>query len=242
MPLRNCLSCTWHHIQSCLFPWLTEEVGPLTAAHRKLITTLEVLGIEAFVRSWPELPGRPPHDRAALARAFVAKTVMQIPTTVMLVERLQADRQLRRLCGWESPRQVPSEATFSRGFAEFARSELPGRVHEALIKRTHEERIVGHISRDATAIEAREKPVKVVPPEAPKRQRGRPRKGEVVEKEPKRLQRQGSMSLAQMLADLPTHCAVGSKRNAKGHIVSWIGYKNGAKTSLCNGRFFDLGR
>ena len=46
MPLRNCLSCTWHHIQSCLFPWLTEEVGPLTAAHRKLITTLEVLGIE----------------------------------------------------------------------------------------------------------------------------------------------------------------------------------------------------
>jgi hypothetical protein len=27
-------------------------------------------------------------------------------------------------------------------------------VHEALIKRTHEDRLVGHISRDATAIEA----------------------------------------------------------------------------------------
>jgi len=225
MPLRNCLSCTWHHIQSCLFPWLTEEVGSLTAAHGKLITTLEVLRIEAFVRSWPELPGRPPHDRAALARAFVAKAVMQIPTTVMVLERLQADRQLRRLCGWESAGQLPSEATFSRGFAEFARSALPGRVHEALIKRTHEERIVGHISRDATAIEAREKPVTLVPPEKPKRQRGRPRKGEVVEKEAKRLERQGTMSLTQMLADLPTHCAVGSKRNAKGHTVSWIGYK-----------------
>jgi hypothetical protein len=27
-------------------------------------------------------------------------------------------------------------------------------LHEALIKRTHEDRLVGHISRDATAIEA----------------------------------------------------------------------------------------
>ena len=28
-----------------------------------------------------------------------------------------------------------------------------------------------------------------------------------------------------MLADLPTACAVGTKRNAKGHTTSWIGYK-----------------
>jgi hypothetical protein len=32
------------------------------------------------------------------------------------------------------------------------------------------------------------------------------------------------MSLAAMLADLPKHCAVGTKRNAKGHTMSWIGY------------------
>jgi hypothetical protein len=225
MPLFDCLSCTWHHIQSCLFPWLAEEVGALTEAHRKLITALEVVRIEAFVRSWPELPGRPAHDRAALARAFVAKAVLQIPTTVMLVERLEVDKQLRRLCGWETAGQVPSEATFSRGFAEFARSVLPGQMHEALIRKTHEERIVGHISRDATAIEAREQPVKVVVPEQPKRQRGRPRKGEVVEKQPKRLERQGTMSRGELLAELPTHCAVGCKRNAKGHTESWIGYK-----------------
>ena len=69
MLLVDYLSCTWRHIQSCLFPWLSEEVGPLTEAHRKLIATLEILRIEAFVRSWPGLPGRPPRDRAALARA-----------------------------------------------------------------------------------------------------------------------------------------------------------------------------
>jgi hypothetical protein len=171
------------------------------------------------------LPGRPLLDRAALARAFVAKMVMKLPTTSMLIEHLGADKRSRRLCGWERPGQVPSEATFSRAFAEFATSELPTRVHEALIKRTHEDRLVGHISRDATAIEAREKPVQIAAPEMPKRKRGRPRKGEVVEKEARRLERQAAMSLAEMVDDLPKHCAVGTKRNAKGHTTSWIGYK-----------------
>src|ERR1700680_2799052 len=232
MRLLTCLSRTWAHIQGNLFPFLTAELGPLTETHKRVVTALELAGIEAFVRVWPGLPGRPPRDRAALARAFVAKAVLGLPTTSMLIERLTVDKQLRRLCGWEHPGQLPSEATFSRAFAEFARSELPGRLHEALIKRSHEDRLVGHISRDATAIEAREKPVKTAAPEAstsaqpPKRKRGRPRKGEVVEKkEPRRLERQVDMSLAEMLSDLPTHCAVGTKRNDKGHTTNWIGYK-----------------
>ena len=229
MPLITCLSRTWAHIQGNLFPWLTEELGALTATHKQVVTTLELAGVEAFVQVWPGLPGRPPCDRAALARAFVAKAVIGLPTTAMLIERLAVDKPLRRLCGWEHPGELASEATFSRAFAEFAESALPHRLHEALIKRTHEDRLVGHISRDATAIEAREKPVKTAAPEAsqpPKRKRGRPRKGEVVEKkEPRRLERQADMSLAEMLLDLPTHCAVGTKRNAKGHTTSWIGYK-----------------
>jgi hypothetical protein len=45
----------------------------------------------------------------------------------------------------------------------------------------------------------------------------------VVEKEARRLERQAAMSLA--VDDLPKHCAVGTKRNAKGHTTSWIGYK-----------------
>jgi Transposase DDE domain/Transposase domain (DUF772) len=231
MPLPSCLSRTWSHIQGYLFPWLTEELGPLTETHKQVVTALEVAGVEAFVQVWSGLPGRPPCDRAALARAFVAKAVIGLPTTSMLIERLTVDKQLRRLCGWEHPGELPSEATFSRAFAEFARSELPVRLHAALIKRSHEDRLVGHISRDATAIEAREKPVQTAAPEAStsaqpaKRKRGRPRKGEVVEKEPRRLERQADMSLAEMLSDLPTHCAVGTKRNAKGHTTSWIGYK-----------------
>ena len=229
MPLRDSLSNTWSHIQGFLFPMLRDEVGPLTDKQKQVVVVLDVARIEAFVHMWPGLQGRPPADRHAIARAFVAKAVLGLPQTNMLIERLIADRTLRRLCGWEHPGQVPSEATFSRAFAEFAEGGMPARVHESLIKKTHAERLVGHISRDATAIEAREKPVKTERPEPtpPKRKRGRPRKGELVavKKQPRRLERQAGMTLPEMLADLPTQCTVGTKRNAKGHTTSWIGYK-----------------
>ncbi len=228
MPLRGMLTSTWDHIQGFLFPMLREEVGPLTTQHERLVVVLGMARIEALVRMWPGLPGRPQDDRHALARAFVAKAVLNLATTSGLIERLAVDCRLRRLCGWERASAVPSESTFSRAFAEFAASGLPGQVHEALIKRTHKERLVGHISRDATAIEAREKPVKPAQP-APKiskRKRGRPKKGELAaKKEPRRLERQAGMTLPQMLADLPTACTIGTKRNAKGHTTSWIGYK-----------------
>jgi hypothetical protein len=45
------------------------------------------------VQVWPGLPGRPPCDRAALARAFVAKAVIGLPTTSMLIERLKSPFQ-----------------------------------------------------------------------------------------------------------------------------------------------------
>lgn len=63
---------------------------------------------------------------------------------------------------------MPHESTFSRAFAEFAAIELPQFVHEALIRDTQKDRLVGHIVRDSTAIEARErfaeKPLKPAEP------------------------------------------------------------------------------
>jgi len=225
MPLDETLSGYWRSIQGQLFPCLEEELGPLGERHKQLVTVLELVRVEAFVNHWHGLPGRPLKDRTALARAFLAKAVFNIPMTDMLIERLGVDKPLRRLCGWTRRGAIPSEATFSRAFAEFAGSALPGRMHEALIKRTHEDRLVGHISRDATAIEAREKPLKTAKPKKQKRNRGRPRKGEERPREIRRLERQPGMDLSGMLADLPRHCAVGSKRNAKGYKTSWTGYK-----------------
>ena len=228
MPLRQQLSDALGHIQGHLFPWLRAEVGPLTEDHERLVTVLGMVRIEAFVAMHDGLPGRPLDDRHALARAFVAKAVLDLATTAMLIERLAVDTTLRRLCGWERAGAVSSEATFSRAFAELAERGVPQRVHEALIKRTLGPQLVGHISRDATAIEAREKPERREKPQAdkPKRKRGRPKTGEVVPpKEPRRLERQASMTLAEMLTDLPTACDVGTKRNAKGYKTSWTGYK-----------------
>lgn len=227
MSLKETLTTYWLRVQHELLPWLDDAVGPLGERHAQLVSVLGLARIETFVPSFHGRPGRPPSERAALARAFVAKAVFNFPTTILLIEMLSADKTLRRLCGWQRASAVPSEATFSRAFAEFAEGALPSRLHEALIKESHADRLVGHISRDSTAIEAREKPTAKLEQTVPaKRPRGRPRKDEVRPSAPvRRIERQGGMSLAAMLADLPRHCGVGAKRNAKGHQETWIGYK-----------------
>lgn len=230
MSLKETLTAYWLHIQEELLPWLDDTTcGPLNGHHRQLVSVLGMIRIEAFLAGWHGLPGRPPCERAVLARAFIAKAVFNIPTTSLLIEMLSADKTLRRLCGWQRAGEVPSESTFSRAFAEFAASALPSRLHEALIQDTHSDRLVGHISRDSTAIEAREKPAKSdkpAPAPKPKLKRGRPRKGELrPPPPPSRIERQRGMTLAAMLADLPRACDVGAKRNAKGFSETWIGYK-----------------
>ena len=220
LPLKQTLSRHWFRFQRELFPWLEEALGPLGERYERLVRVEEWL---PYSRGWR---GRPLKDRAALARAFLAKAVLDVPTTRGLVERLRTEPTLRRLCGREAAGGVPSEATFSRAFAEFAASDLPGRLHEALLDRTLKGHLAGHVSRDSTAIPGRESPApKPAPTARPKRRRGRPRKNERRAKEPRRLERQASMTLEQMLEDLPKVCDIGVKRNAKGHQESWTGYK-----------------
>lgn len=50
------------------------------------------------------------------------------------------------------------ESTFSRAFEEFAKNELPTKIHEEMIKGNLGEEVILHISRDSTSIEGREKP------------------------------------------------------------------------------------
>lgn len=222
---------TWINRQRSLLPGLDEELDPLTDRLERLIVLLDTLGLEAFVTPPPRGRGRPPDDRPAIARSFVAKAVLTIPTTAALIERLQIDRALRRICGWERRSDVPSEATFSRAFAEFAAQNLPERVHEHLVRHHLHGHIIGHMARDATEIEAREKPHRRCsddppPPAAPKRKRGRPRKNAgSPPKPPTRIEQQRTQPLEEMRAALPTQCDVGVKRNSKGFSETWIGYK-----------------
>jgi hypothetical protein len=114
-------------------------------------------------------------------------------------------------------------------------------MHAALIERALGGRIIGAIACDATEIEAREKPVEKSNKDAssppptcasstvgaePQRKRGRPRKGEERPKpEPIRLERQTLQNIPRLLADLPTACDVGAKKNSMGYKETWIGYK-----------------
>ena len=216
-------------LQNVLFPALELELGPLSDKHRQLVEILGLAEVESLVAPWVGGVGRPARHRRAIARAFVAKAVLNLSATRQLLDRLVGDDVLRLLCGWESAREVPHESQFSRAFAEFAATELPQRLHAALIEATQKQRLVGHISRDATEIEAREKPASAVveaKPARPARKRGRPRKGEVAPPpEPTRIERQRTMTLEEMLDELPRACNVGTKRNSKGYKESWTGYK-----------------
>src|SRR5271165_3439835 len=224
------MKARWSYIQPYLFPVLREEVDPLTAKLEQLISVLDTIGLEAYVRAEVGGRGRPPDDRRAIARAFVAKAVLGLPTTRALIERLTVDASVRRICGWERRAEIPSEPTFSRAFQEFAGEGLIDRIHKALVERSLEGRIVGVVARDATEIEAREKPApkddEPPPPPAPPRKPGRPRKDEPAPaRAPSRLERQPGQTLALMCADLPTQCDVGTKKNSKGVKESWTGYK-----------------
>ena len=187
--------------------------------------------------------GRPLHDRGALASAFGAKAVLGLTTTTALIEWLKVDRALRRICGFSMWKRVPDPSTFSRAFDEFTQAKLAERVHEALVRQHLGQTLrgwpwaIGHISRDGTAIEARETPVRKEKAEpaaqAAKAKRGRPGKDEVREPKLKTIARQLGQSLTEMLAALPMACDRGAKCNAQGYKISWNGYKLHIDTADC---------
>ena len=210
----------WSSIQSWLFPMLEDELGELDDKHREFVAICETSAPEAHMAPYRWLGnGCPPNSRLALCKAFIAKAVWDFPTTRALIDAVRHRPTLRRLCGWETLAEVPSESTFSRAFAGFAQDELPGRIHEAMIANRYGEKIAGHVSRDATAIDGREKaakkPPKVDP--APDQAKAPP--------QPTRLQRQLERSLEENLADLPRACDWGTKKNSKGKRQTWRGYK-----------------
>ena len=254
-------------LQTKLFPVLEEELGELTEPAKRLVATLEMIPLARFVPSSGGWVGRPLKDRLAIASAFVAKAIYGFGLTTQLLDALQRDTQLRRICGWDRAGQVPHESTFSRAFAEFAHMELAQFVHEALIRDTQKDRLIGHVARDSTAIEAREhypetpaqaaarkaaqaaerqavaaerKAARAAQREAARaaaeavgKPAGRgPQKRYQGGKRPptrddsdKRLKRQRSMKLPEMLADLPRECDLGCKKDSHGNPHYWRGYK-----------------
>jgi transposase len=229
------LSQMLSEIQRVLFPNLQEEWGPLSTKEERLIEILEVVRIDDYIlEQYNGRRGRPKSFRTAMVRSFVTKAVYSMEKTTELIEMLHSSVNIRRICGFEKSIDIPSESTFSRVFAEIAQNKILEKVFEAMIKTHFDDKLVGHVSRDSTAIHAREKPIKVKKDnnmeevhKNTKRKRGRPKKGEIlIPKQITRLQRQATeMSLDEMIGDLPVACDRGTKKNSNGYKETWKGYK-----------------
>jgi hypothetical protein len=229
------LSRHWFQVQDTLFPYLQSEIGPMGSNHQRLVNIIEFSNVVSFVGNIyrHQIGGRPCNDRVEIAIAFLGKHVFNLPTTRALIDRLRSDPILRRLCGWERKNHIPSESKFSRVFKEFSHMNIVGTLLDYVVVGYHGDRIIGHVRRDPTEIDAREKVSKKPKPidggvKAAPRKRGRPKKGEVRQtnnKERKRLEKQPTQSLEEMLADLPTCCDIGSKVNSQGYKINWKGYK-----------------
>jgi hypothetical protein len=220
-----------HMLQQELFPVLQSAAGPLSVHLQLLASIVALVPLGGLLSARRASTGRPAKDRAALATAFMAKAVLNLPTTRDLIDRLRVDQALRRVCGWRSPRALPHESKFSRAFAEFAATELPQQLHAAVIAATQSQRLIGHIARDSTAIPVRER----FPETARQKQRatrkpklkhpkGAFRKAKAAERGT-RIQRQRQQKLQHMLSDLPRHCDIGAKKNSHGQDQYWRGYK-----------------
>ena len=200
--------CYWRDLQQSLFPNLEDQLLPQTEKHGSVMVVLDMVD-PAKLLSLRASTGRPPACRTALASAFVAKAVLNLSTTDALIDRLRCDKVLRHLCGFEPWKQLPCKATFSNAFKGFSESELPSKLHEILVKKSYENRLVGHVSRDSTDISVRET-IPVSPKTKWKRVKGKK----------KRVRRQLTMTLEAMRLDLPKPADLGRKGPHR-----WKGYK-----------------
>lgn len=231
-----------HMLQDELFPLLQSACGPLSTQLQLLASVVSMAPLERLLSARRAGTGRPARDRAALATAFMAKAVLNLPTTRDLMSRLRVDEALRQFCGWSSVGALPHESKFSRAFAEFAQTELPQQLHEAVIAATQKDRLIGHIARDSTAIPARERFPETVKQKMAKRREAKRKKKQAVKaggrKRAKhvfakakasergtRIQRQRHQKLECMLKDLPRQCDSGVKTNSQGNEQYWRGYK-----------------
>ena len=212
-----------------MFAWMREDNDPITEALGRLVShARSLIGLEAVrFLSRPRGPGRPPEDRCALARAFVAKAVLGVPDHQRRDQSASTSTSpCVRILGWERRSPVlgrshdfPGRSPNSRAARCQTRSDAA--LIERALRGTHHRGDRARRHRDRSAREAGpehgQRRTKNDPraPDKPARlrKRGRPRKGEQRPRpEPTRLKRQVTQNLSQMLADLPTACDVGGRK------------------------------
>jgi hypothetical protein len=148
-----------------------------------------------------------------------------------LITRLKSDPNLRQICGFV---KVPGKASFSRSYTFLASLDILNKAHEAMVIEAHKDTYIQHISRDSSAIPAREKTAKEADKKAnePKKKRGKPRKGSPkVKIDTPNVENQAHQSARFAIAKLNKKCSWGCKKNSQGNVDFWRGYKLHMDTS-----------
>jgi transposase len=164
--------------------------------------------------------GRKPYEYQPFIRSALAKQYFGIEQTKQLILRLKTDSALRLICGFK---RVPGKSSFSRYFGELSEGAIMNDTLDGMVMQAHKNTVVYHVSRDSTAIEAREKAVKKPGMKKEKKRRGRPKKGEIRPEKP--IEKQARESPEESLRELDTACSYGCKKNSQGNIYFWRGYK-----------------
>ena len=138
MPLRDFLSITWNHIQANLFPWLAEELGPLTDTHKQVITTLPEFHQQVHLMYFNNLDAPLPSAlRNSFEDLFNAFAVSQPGYEVRLFSWLFSPLSTAVLTSpelhwwafwvWQSP-----DMNFELKMADYAQRQLPFTSQEHL--------------------------------------------------------------------------------------------------------------
>jgi len=205
----------WNSIQAYLIPGIEDDLGELPEDLKKFVEICELLINDKMFNKYRWCGnGRPPHSRISLFKAYILKAMRNYPYTTTLIASIRESPSIRRLCGWESIADIPHESQFSRAFRDFAEDDIGSKALATCLAENLGRNGTLHGSHDSSEIEARETCVV--------------RKTDTTEAErPKetRIERQQRQDESTNFAELPTACDWGCKRNSKGKIEKWKGYK-----------------
>lgn len=195
--------------QKEIFPELKLDLGYLIDKHEQLIQVLDLIDLDkVYTRMmWDSNFGRPIKDRHAFVAAFIARAIWNIAYTKDLIAYLKVDRALRVICGFDGRNtEVPSESSFSREFARLSKLGIAEEIHKYLIIDNCSNELYEHTAFDASSIEVAEKAKNIE------------KKGRTVEDQRNKL-------TDEIIADLPSVCNYGTKKNSNGKTHTWKGYK-----------------
>ena len=216
----------WLTIQPCLFDFLEDEVGELDEEQRLFVRVAESLELERIAARYGWCGnGRKPSSRLAIFKLLLMKHVWNWPETKDALGEVRRPPALRRLCGWETRGDIPSESTVSRAFAEFALDRTADDLLARFVGRIFEGRIVIHRSIDSTETDARERPATgdekaEAAKDAAIRAQVEANAGDL-----NALSLQKGRDAETNLSLLPALCDWGCKRNSKGRTQFWRGRK-----------------